>query len=401
MSDRRKDRFYFSGLFKRNMASRWWRAVLSLVCVLSFLPGLAAAAQGAVAYIPWFDGEDYNNTTYNEIMVIDLLSGNIVKKIRVGESPSGVAVSRAGDRVFVANSGSDTVSVIDAKSLTVIAEIPVGDVPLFVMPSADGARIYVGNAGDNTISVIDPNTFAVIGLIPLAYRPSQIVEDIQRNRLLVGHYPDRYISEVDLITLQVKTPIYTPGRIIAVTPDDSAVVGGWLLEAYRLDPISLSAGVSLGLGAFINEIVPDKRNNVLFSVVSLSGMFVLNPDTLEVINSLYLPEITHGFGLSPDGTLGLSVPEDNLAFCFPLIPCEPQFLPESAYVIDVDRQEVIREIELGRGGSLIRGHYFIGPNFYDPDAYDIPTLSRMGFVVLMMLLSGLALGALSRRVKTG
>ena len=55
------------------------------------------------------------------------------------------------------NNGSNTVSVIKGASNTVVATVPVGPQPddLAVNPVTN--RIYVANTGDNTVSVIaDP-----------------------------------------------------------------------------------------------------------------------------------------------------------------------------------------------------------------------------------------------------
>ena len=48
----------------------------------------------------------------------------------------------------------DTVSVIDTATNTVIATITVGDGPVGVALSPNGNRLYVSNSGDNTVYVI-------------------------------------------------------------------------------------------------------------------------------------------------------------------------------------------------------------------------------------------------------
>lgn len=59
-------------------------------------------------------------------------------------------------RVYVANSGDNSVSVIDVADRTVVDEVPVGSKPLIPAAAGDGRAVYVGNSGDGTVSVVDP-----------------------------------------------------------------------------------------------------------------------------------------------------------------------------------------------------------------------------------------------------
>ncbi len=61
-------------------------------------------------------------------------------------------------RVYVPNTGSDTVSVIDPKTYKVIRTIPVGHEPQHVVPSWDLKTLWVNNDLGNTLTAIDPAT---------------------------------------------------------------------------------------------------------------------------------------------------------------------------------------------------------------------------------------------------
>src|SRR5207245_5862701 len=86
------------------------------------------------------------------LSVIDTASNTTVATVRVGVSPSGVAV--AGRRAYVANacdadaectSFDGTVSVVDTATNTVVTTVPVGASPLGIAVDPDGARVYVVN----------------------------------------------------------------------------------------------------------------------------------------------------------------------------------------------------------------------------------------------------------------
>ncbi|MFN3006305.1 beta-propeller fold lactonase family protein [Mycolicibacterium wolinskyi] len=120
------------------------------------------------------------NTGSNTISVIDARTGRLidtnptvagVNAITVGSSPSALAINQNGTRLYVANTGSNTVSVIDTSTYRVIDtntavagtnSISVGSAPSALALSADGSRLYVANRTSNTVSVIDTSTYRVI-----------------------------------------------------------------------------------------------------------------------------------------------------------------------------------------------------------------------------------------------
>ncbi|MEU3410875.1 hypothetical protein ABZ760_06295 [Streptomyces sp. NPDC006658] len=61
-------------------------------------------------------------------------------------------------RVYVPNTGSDTVTVIDPATFRVVDTIPVGHQPQHVVPSWDLRTLWVNNDLGNTLTPIDPRT---------------------------------------------------------------------------------------------------------------------------------------------------------------------------------------------------------------------------------------------------
>jgi YVTN family beta-propeller protein len=62
------------------------------------------------------------------------------------------------ERVYVPNSGSDTVDVIDPNTYKIIRHFRVGDVPHHITPSWNMHHLYVDNTGGDSLTVIDPKT---------------------------------------------------------------------------------------------------------------------------------------------------------------------------------------------------------------------------------------------------
>ena len=108
----------------------------------------------------------------NRVSVLDTRAGRVVRSVRVGTQPLGVAVAPDGKTVYAANSGSGDVSVIDARTNRVVRTVPTGRFPSGVAVTRDGASVYVTNelsgvtvinAGNGTVQATlrSPSPFSV------------------------------------------------------------------------------------------------------------------------------------------------------------------------------------------------------------------------------------------------
>jgi YVTN family beta-propeller protein len=78
---------------------------------------------------------------------------------------SPVFVATAQSKVFVAESGRNSVAVIDPSSNSLVTELAVGNTPVALVPTPDGTKLYCLNKGDSTITVILPSTNQVFATI--------------------------------------------------------------------------------------------------------------------------------------------------------------------------------------------------------------------------------------------
>jgi len=91
----------------------------------------------------------------DELLVLDVETRAVVKKVAVGHVPRGLAVSSDGGQIFVANSWNDNVSVIDAKSFEPVKRVGAGFEPTNVVADRTAETLYVANRLTNDVSVID------------------------------------------------------------------------------------------------------------------------------------------------------------------------------------------------------------------------------------------------------
>jgi YVTN family beta-propeller protein len=114
--------------------------------------GSTYMAEGGNAKIYVADGGD--NTVY----AIDVFNVTNVVPIAVGYSPTYMAVDPLRDKIYVANTASNTVSVIDTSTdKKEPHDITVGKGPTYMAEGGNG-KIYVANTASNTVSVIDTST---------------------------------------------------------------------------------------------------------------------------------------------------------------------------------------------------------------------------------------------------
>ncbi|MBL4638293.1 MAG: PQQ-dependent catabolism-associated beta-propeller protein [Gammaproteobacteria bacterium] len=99
--------------------------------------------------------------------VLDPKTGKIIKEIRVGLEPEGVAVSPKGDIALVTSESTNMVHVIDTASHKVVANILVAARPRGLAFNSDGSLAYVSSEIGNELAIIDTTTHTIIKKVVL------------------------------------------------------------------------------------------------------------------------------------------------------------------------------------------------------------------------------------------
>jgi YVTN family beta-propeller protein len=110
-----------------------------------------------------------------------------------GSSPNSVVAT--DDFVFVSNGSNDNISVLDTRTDTVFHTIPLvldqrlrhfrGIIPFGLAVSPDQKRLFVAESGINSVAVIDIPTKSVIGHIPVGWFPAKIKVTPDGKKLIV------------------------------------------------------------------------------------------------------------------------------------------------------------------------------------------------------------------------
>lgn len=150
----------------------------------------------------------------------------------VGVTPSSLIISKDGKKGYVTNAnnyeipGSDSVTVLDLETRLPI--LTIFD-PSFVEPyrsglTRDGKKLYVANSGSDSLTVIDTKSNAIINVIKGFDGPSGLA--LTKRRAYINNYGasgglgsgnGKSISVLDLETEQIITTIIVPLAPSAIT----------------------------------------------------------------------------------------------------------------------------------------------------------------------------------------
>jgi YVTN family beta-propeller protein len=165
------------------------------------------------------------NSGDNTVSVVDALSRQVVATIPVANQPNGIAITPDGSRLLVVHDASRTVSVIDTATHTVAATLTAGTSPIGVATSPDGRYAYVTGQASNDLTVIDVAAGSVVATVPTGARPYGVAVGRDSRRVYVTNADDASVSVIDATTRSVIATVpvgSNPGRI-EVSADGSQV----------------------------------------------------------------------------------------------------------------------------------------------------------------------------------
>jgi len=127
------------------------------------------------------------------VACIDPVTG-AVTTIRTGMQPSGLTLNKAQTKLYVSNSGSDTISIIDTARDKVVKTILTrpaalrglpGSTPIGLALSDDEHYLYVALGDMNAVGVIDLQKNSLIGYLPAGWYPTSVA--VVGNNLFVAN----------------------------------------------------------------------------------------------------------------------------------------------------------------------------------------------------------------------
>ncbi len=139
---------------------------------------------------------------HNTIEVVDLRMGTVVHSITGLAEPQGVSFSAEQNRLYVANGGNGVVRVFDATTFAPVASVPLEDDADNVRLDANARTLFVG-CGNGSIALIDLPTNRRLGEIPLAAHPESFQLEHDGPRLFINVPSAHQLVIADRVTRKI------------------------------------------------------------------------------------------------------------------------------------------------------------------------------------------------------
>jgi len=220
------------------------------------------------------------------------------------------AVSGFPERVYVPNSGSDTVDVIDPKTFKIIDHFAVGKQPQHVVPSYDLKTLWVLNDQGNSLTRIDPATASKLDTIPVADPYNMYYTPDGRYAIVVAEALRR-LDFRDAQTMKIVESVRVPCR--GVDHMDFSADGRYLIascefsgEMVKVDVATRKLVGTLKLpevpGGAMPQDVRITPDGSIFYVADMmsNGVHEIDGATFKIVGFVPTGKGTHGLYFSRD-----------------------------------------------------------------------------------------------------
>jgi DNA-binding beta-propeller fold protein YncE len=177
----------------------------------------------------------------DDIVGIDLGTGEVVARVATGRHPYRPVLSRDGTMLAVSNWGGASVTLVDAGTARSLGTVATDDHPCDAVFSADGMTLFVAEANRNRVAAIDVGGRKVVRQISVAMGPSgpgTPSADVQPD----GSTPNALALSPDGATLFVAAADDDTVAVVAVGRDPATsrasgfIPSGWYPSALALSP---------------------------------------------------------------------------------------------------------------------------------------------------------------------
>lgn len=268
---------------------------------------------------------------------IDVSGDTYAGILKTGVLPVHAAVIPNGTKLYIANSGEDTVSANNVGTPTVVSTIglPVGSQPVFVNTTENG-NVYVANYGNNTVSQINTTSNAVVNTVAVGNRPVAMAELPNAQKLYVVNQGSGMVSSINILGFSVlntipvgATPVWAVAR-----PDNAKV---YVLDnsgtIYEIDTLSDTAtAIPTAMGAGTNFMILDPHIQRLY-VTNPSNSTVGIFDVSGTVSPLAVIDLSQGAGApcpggcSPVSVTGIGDGSRAYVASYQLAPCAGSATP--------------------------------------------------------------------------
>ena len=226
------------------------------------------------------------NTNSNTVTVIDGATNSAVT-VPVGWAPQAVAVDSAINKIYVANANSNTVTVIDGTN-NATSTVEVGGEPLAIAANPVTNKIYVSNYHGNSVTIIDGTTNSTLTVAVGSYPEALAINQIT-NQVYVVNCGGGNVTIIDGATNSTfAVAVGAAPEALAINQQTNKVyVANYTSNNLTvIDGVTrLTTTVSVGQGPSAVSVNP-VTNQIYVANEQAGSVTIIDAATLSVINTI-------------------------------------------------------------------------------------------------------------------
>jgi YVTN family beta-propeller protein len=205
--------------------------------------GLAVSPDGRRLYVALDDRD--------ELVEIDPATRRVTRTVRVESRPTGLALDPRGDQLYVTCRNNDRVAVVNTRTFTETGAIPVGlgPVGIALFPTRAGDRLVVADAGSDEVSILSAAELREVARLAAGREPFAVVPTADGTRALLA-------NRLAALTQGDAVPV---SELTVINPETGRVLAREaLVSAHLCESVAPVPGRSLALTPLVKvrNLVP-------------------------------------------------------------------------------------------------------------------------------------------------
>lgn len=159
-----------------------------------------------------------DGTNPGSLSIITTATDQVAQNIPLGVAPTFAYIDPNLLRMYVANTGGNSVTVFDVSTislssnppLTTLATVNVGSGPVGVAALPDGTRFYTANSVSNDVTVVSAASYSVLKTIPVGQDPVWIASEPSSTKVYTANKLSGNVSIIQTVNDTLVTNMAAP-----------------------------------------------------------------------------------------------------------------------------------------------------------------------------------------------
>ena len=159
-----------------------------------------------------------DGTNPGSLTLITPFNDTVVGTVPLGVGPTSAFLDTHLNRLYVANTGGNSVTVLDVSHIVTANSPPipilgtanVGSGPVRVTALPDGTRFYTANAMSNDVTVVSASSFGTLKTIPVGQKPVWIASEPTSTKVYTANFNSGTISIIQTVNDSIVSTMNAP-----------------------------------------------------------------------------------------------------------------------------------------------------------------------------------------------